>query len=413
MGTFSDARRVFERVASDLVDKNVTFMAAGIAYNALVSLAPLVILLLFVVSAVGGGLEARLIDTATASLPGPIARVVTDIAAAETAVSGASVVGVIVLLWGTLKIFRGLDTAFSEIYETGAENSIRDQLVDAGVVFAVLVVAIVATAGITVLFSALSDTVPFLGLATPLVLIVGLVAAFLPMYRRFPDANLGWREALPGAVVGAVGWAALQGLFRVYLVFDGDGSGGFFGGVIVVITWLYFSGLVLLLGAVFNAVVGGHSTGQPGGVGAGVARRATRTELNESLERTELSSYLRDLRARVTGRYEELEPATDPPDSAARGSTDGAVATDTSTTSASANGGPPDAAGTAVLDGDPASSEASGRDADRLVREIEGTLRAYRPRTPEGKPAEVIERSRADGDERVHEVRITWRTPEP
>ena len=29
-----------------------------------------------------------------------------------------TVVGLVVLLWGTLKIFRGLDTAFSEIYGT-------------------------------------------------------------------------------------------------------------------------------------------------------------------------------------------------------------------------------------------------------------------------------------------------------
>ena len=407
MSTLSAASQVLRRVAADFSEKNVTFMAAGIAYNALVSLAPLVILLLFVVSEIGGGLERRLIDTATGSLPGPIAGVVTDIAGADTAVSTASVVGVVVLLWGTLKIFRGLDTAFSEIYETEAENSIGDQIVDGLVVLAVLVVAIVATAGVTVVVSALSGTIPYIWLATPLVLVAGLLAAFLPMYRRFPDAGLRWREALPGAVVGAVGWAALQGLFRVYLTFTGDGTGGFFGGVIVVITWLYFSGVVLLLGAVLNAVLAGRSTGRPGGVGAAVACRDTETELARSLERAELSSYLRDLRERITGRYEELEPAPDRPSSESDGATGAGGAA-----SGTANGGSPGGGGATVLAREATSAGADGRDGDRLVREIEGTLRAYRPRSPPEEPIEVVECSRVDDGERVHEVTVSWRTPE-
>jgi membrane protein len=63
MQPLSDSLGVGRQVAAEFSEKNVSFMAAGIAYNAFVSLAPLLVLLLLVVSVVGGGLQQRLITT--------------------------------------------------------------------------------------------------------------------------------------------------------------------------------------------------------------------------------------------------------------------------------------------------------------------------------------------------------------
>jgi membrane protein len=309
MGTISQARGFVEHVYSDFSEKNVTFMAAGIAYNAFVSLAPTLLILLLVVSTFGAGLEARVVAVAGNWLPGPIANVVEEIFQGESSATGASVIGLVVLLWGTLKIFRGLDTAFSEIYETETENSFVDQLKDGLVVLAALVVAIVSTIAVTVVFSRFSDTIPFVGFLTPLVLIAGLVVAFSPIYYRFPDTEVEMDDILPGVVFAAVGWAALQGLFQVYLAFKDPGSGSFFGSVVIVVTYLYFSGLVLLLGAVINAVIGGHSSGEPGGVGR--AATSYDTEREETLDRDELAEYLDGLRSELAGRYDGMRPADD------------------------------------------------------------------------------------------------------
>ncbi len=358
-----------KRMASEFSEKNVSFMAGGIAYNALVSLAPLLILLLTFVSVVGGGLEARLVGAVERSLPGPIADVVVQILSVETTATGASVVGLVVLVWGTLKIFRGLDTAFSEIYETEANNSFLDQVVDGVVVLVALVVSVVATVAVSAVFAAFSDVIPFGGVLTPLVLVAGLVLAFFPMYYRFPDADLGWRDVLPGTVFAALGWAALQALFQVYLVFKGGGSESFFGGVLVVVTWLYFSGLVLLLGAVVNAVLGEHASGAPGGVGRGASSGDVDVDVDsrESLDREVLASYLRDRRAELTGHYAEMDPAAE-------------------------------------------SAETRRWLADdEEVREIAGTLRKYRPVAPSDDEVEVIERSGRDGDEEVKSITLRWR----
>ena len=122
---------------------------------------------------------------------------------------------------------------------------------------AVSVAAIVAA---TSVFGAFAGTVPFLGVLLPLVLAVGLVVAFFPMYYVFPDVAVSPREVLPGVVVAAVGWALLQGLFQIYVaVSTNGGSTDFVTGIMLLLTWLYFSGVVMLLGAVVNAILGGHT----------------------------------------------------------------------------------------------------------------------------------------------------------
>ncbi|WP_415380977.1 YihY/virulence factor BrkB family protein [Halosimplex sp. TS25] len=302
MVSLAGARQFGTRVYEDVSDKNVTFMAAGLAYNAFVSLAPLLLILFVVLNVVGGGLEARVVEAAQQYLPGPIAEVVSELFSGDVGSGGASVIGLVVLVWGAFKIFRGLDTAFSEIYETTSANSLVDKFRDGGVVFVALVVAVVATVGASAAVALFADAIPLLSYASPLVLLGGLLLAFLPMYYVFPDVEVGIRDVLPGAAFAAVGWAAFQVLFQVYLSFSDPGSSSFFGGVIVVVTYLYFSAMVLLVGAVINAVTGEHSSGRPGGVGRGAA--TDRTKRDQSLERDQLGAYLRGLDERLTARYE-------------------------------------------------------------------------------------------------------------
>ena len=64
-----------------------------------------------------------------------------------------------------------------------------------------------------------------------------------------------WRWVSPGAVVGVVAWLGASIGFRVYLHFFNTYARlyGSLGAVVVLLTWFYVSGLVLLLGAEINA----------------------------------------------------------------------------------------------------------------------------------------------------------------
>ena len=306
MVSVSGARQFLTRVYTDFTDKNVPFMAAGLAYSAFVSLAPLLVLAFLVLALVGSGLETRIVAFTEQWLPGPIADVIRQVIQDQSGVGSASVLGFVVLVWGALKIFRGLDTAFSEIYETVDDNSFLDKLGDSVVVLVGLGIAVIATVGTSAAFTAFSDAIPFSRFLTPLVLLGGLIVAFLPMYYVFPDCELGVRDVLPGALFAAVGWTAFQSLFQAYLAFSDPGSGSFAGSIIVVITYLYFSALVLLLGAVINAVIGEHSSGRPGGVGEGARPHQLRREA--SLDRAELDTYLQTLRDQLTSSSDGDRP---------------------------------------------------------------------------------------------------------
>ncbi|OLZ41185.1 hypothetical protein A6E15_09375 [Natrinema saccharevitans] len=246
-------------VVTGISEKNVTFMAASIAYQAFISLLPLLILVFFLVAFVGGeGLAQQVSSVTEGFLPESGQVLLEEGIEGDTGSVGTSIIGLVALLWGSLKIFRGLDTAFSEIYATTDENSLVDQLQDGAVVFGAVGVALVAAALTTIAF-AFFPTIPFLGLLNPLLLVVGLTIAFLPMYYRFPDADLSVRQVLPGVVVAAVGWALLQSLFQVYVaVSSSSDSAGPIGAILLLLTWLYFGGLILLVGAVVNATHSGH-----------------------------------------------------------------------------------------------------------------------------------------------------------
>lgn len=300
-----------KRVASDISEKNVTFMAAALAYHAFISLAPMLLLLFVVLTTVGTGLEERIVGYAATWLPGPIADVVTQIMRGGPNGAGASIIGIVVLLWGTLKIFRGLDTAFSGIYETTDTNSIVDKFRDGFVVVAALVLAVLAMVVASVVLGPFAEQIPYSEWLTPIALVAGLVVAFYPIYYVFPDADVGVRDVFPGVVVAAVGWAALQGLFQLYLSVAEPSTGGIFGGVIVIVTYLYFSALVLLVGAVVNAVAGSHSSGEAGTVSGRAG--GFETEREDHLDRAGFEAYLYDLRAELFGRGARTEMVGDRP----------------------------------------------------------------------------------------------------
>lgn len=248
-------------ILDGIQEKNVPFMAGSIAYQAFLSLIPLLVLVFVLVTVVGDdGFAASVADATEGFLPDAGSELLEEAIADGVATTGTSVVGLVTLLWGSLKIFRGLDTAFSEIYESRAESSFVGQLRDALVVFVAIGLALVAAGGATTFFAYVPDA-PLVGFVTPLLLVVGLTLAFLPMYYFFPDVDLTVRGVLPGVVVAAVGWAALQGLFQIYVAFAADSeSAGVLGAILLLLTWLYFGGLVLLVGAVVNATRSGHLT---------------------------------------------------------------------------------------------------------------------------------------------------------
>ena len=126
------------------------------------------------------------------------------------------------------------------------------------VVLGAIALAVAATFLASAAFALLRG-IPYVGFLNPLVLVAGLTLAFFPIYYVYPDRELTALQVLPGTVFAAVGWAALQVVFQVYVSVSSTAElYGVVGAVLLVITWLYFSALLLLLGASMNVVVARH-----------------------------------------------------------------------------------------------------------------------------------------------------------
>ncbi|MDZ7849708.1 MAG: YihY/virulence factor BrkB family protein [Halodesulfurarchaeum sp.] len=255
-----DLQLVLRAVYATIQQSQVTFLAAAIAYYAFVSIIPLAFLGLAVGQLLGPGRLAPLLTGADQFLTPGVVDIVTQALADSTTQGGATVVGLGFLAWSASKVFRGLDVAFSQVYGVSEVESLPSKLLDAAVVLLGIPAALVAGAVLGVLLP-LFDWLPLAGVLSRLALLAVLSVVFFPMYYRLPDVEVSVREAIPGTLVAAVGWAVLATGFSLYTTYVTDFQlYGILGAALLLVTWLYLGGIIIMVGAVVNTVVAGSPT---------------------------------------------------------------------------------------------------------------------------------------------------------
>ncbi|WP_224448897.1 YihY/virulence factor BrkB family protein [Haloprofundus salilacus] len=246
--------RTVVRVARD---RNITFLAAGFAHYALQSLIPLTILVFAVATFLGEGqVVTQLLNQVSAYTSESGRQVLEQALTSSAGRRGASIAGLGFLLWGALKMFRGLSQAFGEVYGSFHSIGFFRRLFDGLLVLVVVLVAIglMAGAGIVVTFVDLS--IPYPAIVTTLSLFVLLVLILLPIYYILPPVPVTFRHIVPGTVVAAGGWILLQLGFLYYAQNASQYQAyGVLGAVLLFVTWLYLGGILVLLGAVVNVVI--------------------------------------------------------------------------------------------------------------------------------------------------------------
>ncbi|MFB6120107.1 MAG: YihY/virulence factor BrkB family protein [Halobacteriaceae archaeon] len=239
-------------------DSRLTFLAAAVAYYAFVSLVPLFLVSLAVGSALfGDELATYAVETAGGALAPSGEQLLRDAILNADGRTGVGIVSVVVLAWGGLRLFRGLDAAFSQVYGVEAHKSLGRQLLDAATVLSAIglaAVAAVVVGGVAPAMHYLPDVL------SPLPLVAALTVAFFPMFYVFPDVDVDAREVLPGTVFAAVGWTALTATFGLYASnVGGFALYGVLGAALLLVTWLYLASIIIILGGVLNAVLAGRT----------------------------------------------------------------------------------------------------------------------------------------------------------
>jgi membrane protein len=84
-----------------------------------------------------------------------------------------------------------------------------------------------------------------------------LVLLFMVIFKLLPDVVLAWRDVWVGATVTAALFTLGKYLVGLYLNFAGfDSAYGAAGSLVVILVWVYYSSLIVLLGAEFTHAYG-------------------------------------------------------------------------------------------------------------------------------------------------------------
>lgn len=265
-----DAKGLLKETLAEWRDDGAMQWGAALAYYAILSLPPLVLILLFLAGNIYGDATARL------ELLRWIERIFGDQGLAVTRMvlenrpEGAGFVGVgsgIFLVLVATGVFAQLQRAMNAIWGVEWPGASVTTLIRAralgflvvlvlGAIFAAAVAASAAFGFVAPYAERLLPAAPtifvVLNNAFTFVLVTILFASF---FRVLPDVRISWRDVWVGAGVSALLFLAGNGLLTLYLRRSAVGSAyGAAGSLLGVLVWIYYSAQVYFFGAEFTQV---------------------------------------------------------------------------------------------------------------------------------------------------------------
>lgn len=261
-----------ETVAEWMEDK-VSRLAAALAYFTIFSIAPLLIIAISV-AAIFFGEEAAQgqIVGQIQGLMGPEAAAAIEsmIANANQMEGGviASILGIVILLFGASGVFGQLQDALNTIWEVapkpgqGISTFIRSRFMSFGMVLVIaflLLVSLIISAVIVGVSSYMTTVMPGLGVVGEginFIVSFGVITVlFALIYRVLPDVEIAWGDVWIGAAFTALLFTIGRTLIGIYLGNVAVGSAyGAAGSLVIVLVWVFYSAQILLFGAEFTQV---------------------------------------------------------------------------------------------------------------------------------------------------------------
>jgi membrane protein len=271
--------RGVRQILSKFLSDRGTHLAAMIAYFALLSFVPLLFLALSLIALAGQQSESSyLIEELRRAFPASsVDRLLQVVHSVQESATSLSIIGGIALLWASLGFFSVLESAFNIVYGLPNRSFIHQKLLVLVLVAGSLVVLfaalIVGSIGVSLTRDA-GVAGPVLSYVYALALSTALIFGLLwGLYNLLTNAALTWRETLPGAAIAAL---LLQASFQVLPLFVRVTRGELvtlqaFGGLVLLLVWLYLMANILVLGAEVNWWLTRGRAAETPGEGAGVA----------------------------------------------------------------------------------------------------------------------------------------------
>lgn len=249
-------------------------LAAALAYYSLFSLAPLVLIAVAVAGLVFGqqAAEGQLYSQLAGLMGDATAKALQNMVANMHQQEGggiiATIVGIATLLFGASGVFAQLQDSMNTIWKArspttnGIVDFLRVRMVSFSMVLGIgflLLVSLILSA----VLAALGD---YLGLFLPggaavghalnaAVSLVVVTALFAMIYKMLPDTPVAWSDVWVGALLTSFLFTVGKFAIGFYLGKASVASSyGAAGSVVILLLWVYYSSLILYLGAEFTHV---------------------------------------------------------------------------------------------------------------------------------------------------------------
>jgi YihY family inner membrane protein len=266
-GSVTGSVRRFWRLAWDA---NVTGMSAMLAYNMLLGIIPVALLGLFIAGQVLSSTEVQqsVLTDLRQMFPGTAEHTLNSLLMEiRNSTTSIGVLALIAALWLGTSFWGALDTAFTRIYGCRPRKWLEQKrfgLVMFGVVL-LFMIATVAVPTVQSILDAGATHLPFdlaqvangfyaISLGISVVLLFTCVSV---IYHRVPNRRVPWRAVWPGAIGATLAIGVVDYAFPAYLT--NISTLARFGTTIVFILilliWFYLLALIILGGAVVNALV--------------------------------------------------------------------------------------------------------------------------------------------------------------
>jgi membrane protein len=268
-------------------EDKVPRLASSIAFSAILSIAPLLIVLIAILGwflglQTGGHghhvAEDALLGQIRKSAGPETADTVRQLVAASFNKPRhgliAQVVGWVAFIAGAMGLFSALQDSLNAIWHVestkgGWKQALRDRamaFVMLLVVGLLVLLTFVANAAIAFLGSHVLSRIPlvanpaFLTIVGQLVTFALVTLAFASIYKVLPDVKIAWRDVWLGAAVTGLLFVVGEAVIAFYLAFAGVASAyGAAGSLLVGLLWIDYSAMILLLGAEFTKIVAGRA----------------------------------------------------------------------------------------------------------------------------------------------------------
>ena len=258
-------KQTFTEFAAD----DCASMAAGLAYYTIFSLPPLLVIVVTVAGlfwspeVLQGAIEDQIENMVGKSGKEQIHTMMAQAGEQRHGLVSMSI-GIVVLLVGATGVFAQLQHALNKAWEVepdpnqgGIKNFIIKRLLSLGMILAIaflLLVSLVLTTVLSAAGDALAGMLPE-GVSTVWPILINFVVSFLviwllftSMFKFLPDANIEWRDVWIGGAITTLLFMIGKALIGAYLGSQASGAGP----VILLLLWIYYSAMILLLGAEFT-----------------------------------------------------------------------------------------------------------------------------------------------------------------